>query len=1366
MSTKILHRPSRTTAPARTMEAFTLDAPPPIEGGKTGMNMMSLVPLLGAGVSMTVMMLFRGSPLAAVGALTMIATIIASVLMMLSQRGRQGKQRREQRENYLEYLERSRASLRADEQTALAVARKVSPPPDALFDIVRDPRRIWERRRRHEDFLQVRIGCGSRHARDIIIQNAGSALAQTDAFMTAEAEILKRRYESGPELPLTLPLDCAGNVSVVGSRTFVTQVARLLLLEGAAFHSPEDLHLALVLPPDRRDEWNWATWLPHLADQRSTHPTGPVRRLAPSADALGDVLAEDLNHRSTLAAQSRKNFLRGSVGAALPRLLVLSDSYGRLPAELQTADQQATPGSLGITTIFLASERSQEPGEVSLRISEDAANPGMFIVENYRGDPLLPAVERGTLDALPLSLAEALARELAPLRLSPDSLEHDAEDTGQGFLEMLGLSPNLDAADIRRLWKPRSDVDFLRVPLGPDDRGRPALLDLKESAQSGHGPHGLCVGATGSGKSEMLRSMVAGLLATHSPDVLAMVLVDYKGGATFAPFADAPQVAGVITNLSDDVSLIERVYASLSGEIQRRQEVLKSAGNLANITDYRLYRQELKAQGREAAPLPHLVVIIDEFGELLTARPDFIELFLSIGRIGRSIGVHLLLSSQRIESGKLRGLDTYLSYRIGLRTLSEAESRTVLDTPDAFHLPPVPGFGYLKVDTTTYTRFKAGYVSGPLEADRQDINRQDINRQESESDGSGSRGRPDGADTAEPPPHVLAVPRYAASLEAADPSRAGQGTGPASASTSTAPKRTTGPTVLSTLMDMLAAFPRAVAPIWLPPLPKGIALDRAAGGLTTGQGLRLCQGGSLRIPVGLLDDPAKQWQGVWELDLAANGGNVAIVGGPQTGKSTALRTIVAALSLTHSPAEVGIYGIDLLGSALMPLEGIPHVGGIAVRTNREVIRRTVDELLGMLAVREQVFEKYGVDSLPTLRRMSAEGLIPELSSADVILVLDGYGQLGDEFEDIEKPVHALISRGAGYGIHVIAACSRMNEIRISQQSFFGNRIELRLADPGESVHGRKLAEAVSPGSPGRALTDRKLQGHFALPRVDSDPEDTTAARGLRDLVAAVAASTGERAMQVRVLPGLVSAATVPTPEAAASVPLGLRESDLGTEILDLHGKERHLVIMGDDGTGKTNALRSVIRRLSQQHRAEDIVFAVFDPRRMLAGEVPAASVGGYATSAVLAEQLAAAVAGELEKRISAAPAELAGLPRIVLIIDDYDVLTAGDSSPLARLTPFLPLAAEIGLHAVLTRRVRGASRGMYEPFFTSLRDSGSSALILSGDRAEGALINGVRARTLPPGRAQLVQAGKPVRVLQMFHNEEAHAAANSAAAAP
>ncbi|MCC3280234.1 type VII secretion protein EccCa [Arthrobacter sp. zg-Y40] len=1328
MSTRVIHRPARTTAPARGLEPFTMDAPPQMEQGKGGMNMMSLVPLLGAGVSMTVMMLFRGSPLAAVGALMMIVTILASVIMMVSQRGKQGRQRKDQRENYLEYLERCRATLRTEEHAAAKVARVASPPPEALFDIVRNTRRLWERRRHNEDFLDVRIGTGPRQNREVQITNSGSAVAQGDTFMTTEVEILKRRYESSPDLPLTVPLDCAGNVSIVGSREFVLRVARLLLVQGAAFHSPEDLHVALAVPDAERDNWEWATWLPHLADQKAAHRTGPVRRLAPSMDTLSDLLAADLHGRSTLAAESRKNFLRGGVGTALPRLLVVADSYGELPVELAVPDKQAAPGALGITTLFLVRERREEPGEVAIRISEEGEG---FRVENFRADPVEPVIEAGTLDLLPVPLADALARTLAPLRLSPDSLEHDSSESSEGFLEMLGLSPRLDEADIRRLWKPRGEVDFLRVPLGPDDRGRPALLDLKESAQFGHGPHGLCVGATGSGKSEMLRSLVVGLLATHSPEVLAMVLVDYKGGATFAPFANAPQVTGVITNLSDDVSLIERVYASLSGEIQRRQEVLKDAGNLANITDYQLHRQELLAQGKDLAPLPHLVVIIDEFGELLTARPDFIELFLSIGRIGRSIGVHLLLSSQRIEGGKLRGLDTYLSYRIGLRTLSEAESRTVLDTPDAFHLPPVPGFGYLKVDTTTYTRFKAGYVSGPLEMEDE--------KDEPQTNDAGQ-------------PAVLQVPRYAATLQDAAAARTDAGK-PASTSGS---KRTTGPTVLSTLMDTLAKFPRAVAPIWLPPLPGGIALDTAAGGLdVTSQGIRLATGGGLKIPVGLLDDPAKQWQGIWELDLTANGGNAAIVGGPQTGKSTALRTIVASLSLTHSPAEVGIYAVDLLGSGLVPLEGLPHVGGVAVRTNREVVRRTVDEILAMLSQRERIFEKYQIDSLPTLRRLCAQGSIPELPSADIVMVLDGYGQLSDEFEEIEKSVHALIGRGGGYGIHVVVTCSRMNEIRIAQQSFFGNRVELRLSDPGESAHGRKLAESVSPGTPGRSMTDRKLQGHFALPRIDSNPDQDTAVGGMRDLVEAVSASTDERAMQVRVLPAVVDADVAPTPAAPATVPLGQRETDLGTELLDLHSKERHLVVMGDDGAGKTNVMRSVIRRMVAQHDADDIVFAVFDPRRTLADEVPDAYLGGYATSAALAEQLASAVAGELQKRVNATPEEVAALPRVVLVIDDYDVLTAGGSSPLARLTPFLPLAPEIGLHGILSRRVRGASRGMYESFFTALRDSGAAALILSGDRGEGTLINGVRARALPPGRAQLVQPGRPVQTLQLFWNETA-----------
>jgi len=235
-------------------------------------------------------------------------------------------------------------------------------------------------------------------------------------------------------------------------------------------------------------------------------------------------------------------------------------------------------------------------------------------------------------------------------------------------------------------------------------------VDLKEAALGGDGPHGMVIGATGSGKSELLRTVVTGLALSHPPDLLAFVLVDFKGGAAFAGLNELPHVAGMITNLADDLALVDRMHAALFGEMRRRQELLKQAGNLASVRDYHRRR----SAGAPLQPLPYLLLIVDEFGELLASRPDFIDLFVAVGRLGRSLGMHLLLSSQQLEEGRLRGLEGHLSYRIALRTFSAQESRSVLGVPDAYELPPVPGSGYLKVGTRVYTRFRAAIVSQPV----------------------------------------------------------------------------------------------------------------------------------------------------------------------------------------------------------------------------------------------------------------------------------------------------------------------------------------------------------------------------------------------------------------------------------------------------------------------------------------------------------------------------------------------------------------------------------------------------------------------------------------------------------------------------
>jgi len=233
----------------------------------------------------------------------------------------------------------------------------------------------------------------------------------------------------------------------------------------------------------------------------------------------------------------------------------------------------------------------------------------------------------------------------------------------------------------------------LTVPIGLDEARRPVLLDLRETAQGGVGPHGLLVGATGSGKSELLRTLVVGLTLTHPSTELNLVLVDFKGGATFAPFADLPHTAALITNLADDESLLDRTHDALTGELVRRQEVLRAAG-VASVSE-------------GGHGLPTLVIVVDEFSELLAGRPDLTDLFVQIGRLGRSLGLHLLLATQRLEEGRLRGLESHLSYRVALRTFSESESRAVLGVPDAHHLLATPGAGLLRTGPDDLRGFRA-----------------------------------------------------------------------------------------------------------------------------------------------------------------------------------------------------------------------------------------------------------------------------------------------------------------------------------------------------------------------------------------------------------------------------------------------------------------------------------------------------------------------------------------------------------------------------------------------------------------------------------------------------------------------------------
>ncbi|WP_460662127.1 type VII secretion protein EccCa [Kribbella swartbergensis] len=1287
-------------------------------GGGGGGAMQMLLPMVGSVGSVAMMTMGRSGPMVMVGIGMLALTLVGSVGGMLASRGRGGKDRKNQRTRYLDYLERMRDEFSLEERKARAQALELNPPPDGLLDCVADVSRLWERRRTDSDFLQPRCGSGRVPVVPAVVGQGGSAMEPPDQFMMAEANALVRRFTEIPNMPLTVPLDHVGNVSIVGDREGVVRVARSLLVQTAVFHAPEDVAIAACYPPASMPDWHWMSWLPHVQDPERKQGPMPFRRIAETPLRLSQLLSDDLSERVQWATESR----RGSVNfedrrRLTRRLLVLHDTYGDVAAEVRPqADDSLLPGELGVTVLHLVADRVQEPSSVTMRITVYGDD---IRIEDLRGP--YPMVASGQVDRMEAPVAEGIARELAPLRLSAESLDEDAQRENVDFMSLIGIS-DVARLDFSQLWQPRPDRAFLRVPLGIDDNGGVVLVDLKESAQLGMGPHGLCVGATGSGKSEVLRTMVMALMATHGPEDLSFVLVDFKGGASFAPFEGVPHVAGIITNLRDDASLIERAYKSLEGEVLRRQQVLKDAGNIANITDYRLHRQ----QKPDLPPLPHLFVIIDEFGELLNERPDFIDLFLSIGRIGRSIGVHLLLSSQRVESGKLRGLETYLSYRLGLRTFSEEESRTVLDTTDAFHLPPLPGFGFLKVDTSVYQRFRAAYVSGPYVPPADEV---------LEDEGTDAR-----------PQELTPYQLTEAELQATQPVEV------------KATERTTGPTELNVFVDQLRRAAEQVLKIWLPPLPTACTLDGLAGRVdyVDGRGLQLSvRSPQMMPPIGVIDDPANQRQEVFRLDLTRAGGHAAIVGGPQSGKTTALRTLVTSLAHTHTPQEVAIYALDLAGGGMQALSQLPHVGGVALRTDRERIRRTVEEVRGMIDHRERVFRNHAIDTMEALREDHAEGRIPELPSADVVLVIDNFGAIRTTFDELDEPISDILQRGSSYGVHVVTSMMRWNDVRMQNQAMFGTMLELRLNDASDSNIDRRLQEVLRKAGPGRMLVPgSKLFAQFALPRIDGVADDDNLAEVLEGQALSVRSTwQGPRAPQIRILPlQLPRAEVADEVRQPAVVPIGVDERALAPVYLDLAGRDTNLVVFGDSGSGKTNIVRLVVQQLIERHTSDQLVFAVMDPRRGLREFVPEAYVGGYAPTGRVAAGLAAGVSQELAKRMpddtGAIPAEGQGGPRIVVLADDYDLLTSGGQSPMDPFLPYVAAGRDIKLHFIVTRRASGASRQLYEPFLSAVLESGAAGLVLSGDRSEGQLFTGAYPGDYPPGRGLFVRRGDGPQLVQ------------------
>ncbi len=514
----------------------------------------------------------------------------------------------------------------------------------------------------------------------------------------------------------------------------------------------------------------------------------------------------------------------------------------------------------------------------------------------------------------------------------------------------------------------------------------------------------------------------------------------------------------------------------------------------------------------------------------------------------------------------------------------------------------------------------------------------------------------------------------------------------------------------------------------------------------------------LRFALGVMDEPRRHRQGVWGVDVSAAGGNIAIGGAPQTGKSTLLQTMILSASATHSPRHVQFYCIDLGGGGLMYLENLPHVGGVATRSEPDRVMRVVAEVETVLRQRERTFKEHRVGSIAMYRQLRDDPNNPLAADpfGDVFLVIDGWPAFIGEFPELETQVQTLAAQGLSFGVHVVVTTPRWTELKSRVRDYLGTKIEFRLGDVSDTQIDRATRE-IPANRPGRAMSVEKHHLMIGVPRLDGVHCAGDIVPALTAAAEHIAAQHTDEAPRVRVLPERIHLYELdPNPPGAESdyrtrwtIPLGVRETDLSVAYAHMYTTQ-HLLIFGAPKSGKTTIAHAIARAICARNSPQQVRFMLADYRSGLLDAVPDSHLldaGAFNRNSTTLDEAIKALAVNLQKRLPPADLKTAQLrsrswwtgPDIVLLVDDWHMVVAatGGLPPMGPLTPLLPAAPDIGLHLIVTCQMSAAYKATMDKFVGAAYGAGSPTMLLSGDKADFPSSQ-FKVKRRPPGQAFLI----------------------------
>lgn len=1260
------NRPPR-ILPHLAPERFRLPAPPEPLGRRP-------IPLLVAFAPMVfglVMVLFWNSYF------YLIFMLLSPILMAANHlSGR--RQARLDHEDKCRVYRLRRASLEEDVRNKVATEQRLrteNAPDPALAGLwaVGPGHRLWERRRGDPDHLALRIGTAEQP----------SLLGIDD---TAREDNHTAIHWTIPDAPVSVDLERCGVVGVAGEPGPVQALARWMTAQAAVLHTPRDLRIVVLTDKASQESWGWTCWLPHTRDGLPGSRGGAVTLIGNDPETVANRVAELV---STL--RTRQRAAESTMSKALlsePDVLVVMDGARRLRDVPGVVSILKEGPAARIFPLCLDHEERLLPEECTAVVR----------YENHRltlrrtGLPDVPDIRP---DLVEPAWCERLARGIAPIHdVTPDASE--GLPHGVGLLDLLGM-PEPSGKMIAACWTERPSSTSLLLGAGYDGA---AAFDLVKD-----GPHGLVAGTTGSGKSELLQTFVASLAAVNRPDELTFVLVDYKGGSAFKDCVRLPHTLGMVTDL--DSHLVQRALTSLSAELLRREHILAAAG-AKDLPEY----QTMRRRDPALLPVPRLVIVIDEFATLYREIPDFIPGLVSIAQRGRSLGIHLILATQRPAGVVNADIRANTNLRIALRVTDATESQDVIDTKDAVSISPsTPGRALARLGHGTVVPFQTAYC-GAI--------------------------RP-GAAPAQEPQRAVEGERPQVWGTELPWQRLGRAVGVPD--TGGEPRAAVVDDDLPTDLNALVEAVREATELldcvpqpspWLPALDSNVLIADLPQPEQTG-GARLAP-----VSWALSDLPGSQAQLPVQLDLDTFG-HLYVIGIPRSGRSQVLRTMAGALARGHSAADVHLYGIDFAGGALSALGVLPHCGAVVLRGDTERLERLFARLDAELGHRQELLTRHHAATLAELREIVPAAARP----AHVLLLIDGWDALVDLIADhhggrLMDQLNRLLREGAASGLHVVATSERA--LLASRASALNdNKLLLRLNDRSDyHLVGKRPAEMPDVVRPGQGWTSDGTEIQVALlgPGATGQ-EQAEALRAIGDEATRRDAGlpAARRPVRIGSLP-----AKVAFTEAYEGVAeefrrplwglLGLGGDDVAPVGVDF-SQSPTFVVAGPPGSGRSTTLASLAVSLL----ASGTRLVVLTPR-----ESPLRALDGHPGVQLLTSRAPTS-------REFAAALESGNEPRVVLV-DDADLVALPEFDQDLRALAESGRERGIGLAAAATGDTMAGAMGWLGALKRQRRGVLLEAQSLMDGDILGVRLTHAHLRNRKPGRGLTVdpRSGEPINV--------------------